>query len=78
MVTVNVLSKPSLPRERGSSLSPHWRAVAPTYPVVLLLQTVQAFRLALLPNIWLVEDEVLPTALLCQQTGMFGASHLPG
>lgn len=53
-------------------------AAGPTYPPVFLLQTVQALRLALLPNIWLVEDEVLPTALLCQQTGVFVASNLWG
>lgn len=53
-------------------------AAAPTYPPVLLLQTVQALGLALLPNIWLVEDEVLPSALLCQQTRVFAAPHLLG
>lgn len=70
--------QPALLRERCSSLSPRCRTAAPAYLPVLLVQTVQALRLALLPNIWLVEDEVLATALLCQQTGVFVASCLLG
>lgn len=51
---------------------------SPTYPSVLLVQTVQALGLALLPNIGLVEDEVLATALLCQQAGVLAAPRLWG
>lgn len=74
---MNVLQS-ALLRERCLCLSPHCRTAAAAYLPILLVQTVQALRLALLPNIWLVEDKVLATALLCQQTGVFVASCLLG